>query len=148
MAPGTRGRKIRGSRSGGGRNPEAIVLELPRLALAGDMGVSPHLAALGVESLFSASAERSRQFSEPLHRHRAVQTCRVRLDEEGMSSRPAAGASEDRSSPGYWTDGPGSLVRTAPMRLDRPFGVSVLDENGTIPLLAGYQPGRPADSRS
>lgn len=141
-APATRGSALRGSR--GSRHPEAVLLELPRMWLSGDIDVAPHLAALGVKRLFSGSAELPRMFSEPVHVDRAVQSCRVRLDEAGMTSEIAADTAKDRPwANGAHFDGPGQLLRTAPVRLDRPFAVSVLDGSGTIPLLAGYQADRP-----
>jgi len=141
-APATQGSAIRGSR--GSRHPEAVLLELPRLWLSGDIDVSPQLAALGVKRLFSPSAELARMFSEPIHCDRAIQSCLVRFDEEGMTSETSADTVKDQP----WAnrahfDGPGQLLRTAPVRLDRPFAVSVLDGSGTIPLLAGYQANRP-----
>ncbi|MFG2780080.1 serpin family protein [Streptomyces prunicolor] len=141
-APAAHGRAIRGSR--GRRHPEAVLLELPRLRFSGVIDVSPHLAALGVERLFSSSAELPRMFSEPVHCDRAVQSCLVRFGEEGMTSETPADTAEDQG----WAnrahlDGPGQLLRTVPVRLDRPFAVSVLDGSGGIPLLAGYQAGRP-----
>ncbi|WP_326611168.1 hypothetical protein OIE62_22895 [Streptomyces scopuliridis] len=139
--PAAQGTRIRGSRNSGGRHPEAILLELPRLALSSEIDVTPHLAALGVRRLFSSSAEPS---STELPRDRAVHSCLVRLDETGIGSRPVADATEDRPRTyGTYLDGPGQLLRTAPMRLDRPFAVSVLDESGTIPLLSGFQADRP-----
>ncbi|MEV7870980.1 serpin family protein [Streptomyces sp. NPDC088124] len=141
-APAAQGSAIRGSR--GSRRPEAVLLELPRLWLSGDIDMSPQLAALGVKRLFSPSAELPRMFSEPVHCDRAVQSCLVRFDEEGLTSETSAGTATDRP----WAnrahfDGPGQLLRTAPVRLDRPFAVSVLDGSGTVPLLAGYQADRP-----
>jgi hypothetical protein len=118
-APAADGKALRGSR--GSRHPEAVLLELPRLRLSGDIEVSPQLAA-----------------------HRAVQRCHVRFDEEGMASRTPAGTAKDRRQAGRdYFDGPGQLLRTVPVRLDRPFAVSVLDGSGTVPLLAGYQAARP-----
>jgi hypothetical protein len=118
-APAAQGKPIRGSR--GSRHPEAVLLELPRHRLSGDIEVSPQLAA-----------------------QRAVQRCLVRFDEEGMTSEISAATAEDRRWAGRdHFDGPGQLLRTAPVRLDRPFAVSVLDGSGTIPLLAGYQAGWP-----
>lgn len=144
-SPAAHGKALRGSRAGG--RPEAVLLELPRLRLSGDIDVSPHLTALGVERVFSASAELPRMFSEPVHCERVVQSCAVRFGEEGMSSGTAACPVEDRS----WADqanrnhfdGPGQLLRTVSVRLDRPFAVAVLDGSGVIPLLGGYQAGRP-----
>jgi hypothetical protein len=140
--PATRGRAVRGSR--GSRHPEAVLLELPRHSLASHIDVTPHLAALGVERLFSPSAELPRMFAEPVHCDRALQSCLIRIGEEGMRSEAAADDTEDPDR-ANWTyfDGPGQLLRTAPVRLDRPFAVSVLDESGTIPLLGGYQASRP-----
>lgn len=141
-APATQGRAIRGNR--GSRHPEAVLLELPRLWLSGDIDVSPQLAALGVRRLFSPSAELPRMFSEPIHCDRAIQSCLVRFDEHGMTSRTPADTAKDQP----WAnrahfDGPGQLLRTVPVRLDRPFAFSVLDGSGTVPLLAGYQADRP-----
>jgi len=153
-APAAHGKALRGSRAGG--RPEAVLLELPRLRLSGDIDVTPHLTALGVERVFSASAELPRMFSEPVHCERVVQSCAVRFGEEGMSSATAVSGTvaspvEDRS----WAnqanrnhfDGPGQLLRTVPVRLDRPFAVAVLDGSGVIPLLGGYQAGRPGGVR-
>ncbi|WP_405717508.1 serpin family protein [Streptomyces sp. NBC_01537] len=141
-APAARGREVRGSR--GSRHPEAVLLELPRHSLAGHVDVTPHLAALGVERLFSPSAELPRMFAEPVHCDRALQSCLIQIGEEGMRSKAAADDTEDpdRANRMYF-DGPGQLLRTVPVRLDRPFAVSVLDESGTIPLLGGYQAGPP-----
>ncbi|WSQ08898.1 serpin family protein [Streptomyces sp. NBC_01231] len=141
-APAAHGKVLRGSRATG--RPEAVLLELPRLWLSGDIDASPHLTALGVERVFSASAELPGMFSEPVHCERVVQSCVVRFGEEGMSSGTAACPAEDRSGANRnYFDGPGQLLRTVPVRLDRPFAVAVLDESGVIPLLGGYQAGRP-----
>ncbi|MFF3381029.1 serpin family protein [Streptomyces sp. NPDC002680] len=144
-APAAHGKALRGSRAGG--RPEAVLLELPRLRMSGDIDVTPHLTALGVERVFSASAELPRMFSEPVHCEGVVQSCAVRFGEEGMSSGTAGSTVEDRP----WAnqadrnhfDGPGQLLRTVPVRLDRPFAVAVLDGSGVLPLLGGYQAGRP-----
>lgn len=153
--PAAEGTPIRGSRSRHGRHPEAILLELPRLTLCGDVDVSPLLAAIGAESLLSPSAELPEfpgVFPERPYQGRTVQRCFVRCDEEGLTSEAAAEAAEaaepaeaaeHRTPERSWTDGPGQLLRTVPVRLDRPFAVAVLDGSGTVPLLAGYQAERP-----
>jgi len=146
-APAAEGARIRGGKGQGGRQPEAILLELPRLALRADVDASPFLAEIGVRGPASPSAGPSGAGRERPDGGRTVQRCSLRLDEAGLSSLTGSDAVDPHPPARYWTDGPGELVATVPMRFDRPFAVSVLDGSGTIPLLAAYRAGPPSADR-
>ncbi|TDC66122.1 serpin family protein [Streptomyces hainanensis] len=110
---------------------------LPRLTLRSRLAVLPHLSALGVRLATSELADFSALSPEPLSVGEVAQECVVALAEEGVRAAavtvvPMAAGAAPRPA------------RVHELAFDRPFGVVVLDGEGSVPLFTAWQATAPA----
>jgi serine protease inhibitor len=100
-----------------GTKPTQVALELPRVTVRGQVSLTAPLAALGLPSLFSTTADLSgiTAGEEPLRIDEAVHKAVLTLDETGLEGAAATAAMMTRLA--SVTAPP----RPVPVRVDRPF---------------------------
>ncbi|GAB2871802.1 serpin family protein [Streptomyces mayteni] len=120
-----------------GMAADRVRVLLPRLTLRSRLEVLPHLSALGVRRATSGLADFSVLSPERLSVGEVAQECVVALAEEGVR---AAAVTVVPMAPGAAP----RPARIHELAFDRPFGVVVLDGEGSVPLFTAWQASAPA----
>ncbi|MFF8697448.1 serpin family protein [Streptomyces albidoflavus] len=126
-----------------GRTPvdaDLVAVALPRLTLRTTRDATGDVAALGAPRALTDAAEFGGLSPVPLALSQVVQEAVVRVAERGVEAAAVTAVAMRFGAP--------PPDRLAPLVFDRPFGLTVLDGSGTLPLFTAWQSGIPEDPGS
>lgn len=126
-----------------GRTPvdaALVAVALPRLTLRTTRDATGDVAALGAPRALTDAAEFGGLSPVPLALSQVVQEAVVRVAERGVEAAAVTAVAMRFGAP--------PPDRLAPLVFDRPFGLTVLDGSGTLPLFTAWQSGIPEDPGS
>lgn len=123
-----------------GRTPvdaDLVAVALPRLTLRTTRDATGDVAALGAPGALTDAAEFGGLSPVPLALAQVVQEAVVRVAERGVEAAAVTAVAMRYGAP--------PPERLEPLAFDRPFGLTVLDGSGTLPLFTAWQSGIPED---
>ncbi|MEY6564966.1 serpin family protein [Streptomyces sp. PGLac3x] len=116
---------------------DLVAVALPRLTLRTTHDATGDVAALGAPRALTDAAEFGGLSPVPLALAQVVQEAVLRVAERGVEAAAVTAVAMRYGAP--------PPERLEPLAFDRPFGLTVLDGSGTLPLFTAWQSGIPED---
>ncbi|SUP38955.1 Peptidase inhibitor [Streptomyces griseus] len=117
---------------------DRVAVALPRLALRTTRDATDDVASLGAPTVLTEAADLGGLSPVPLALSQAVQESVVRVAEQGVEAAAVTALATRFGAPP-------PPERVEPLTFDRPFGFTVLDGAGMLPLFTAWQSGVPED---